>query len=124
MDFNDATLSIHRQYPGLNTSDLRNMMDDEVRDEQARLKVAHPYNRTSYARAVSTAHDRILNWLATADEYQINDIASFVASHRRACVWSVLVGQRMKEQAALDERCACQWCGKPIEVSEPSTDID
>ncbi len=97
MDFNDATTDIQKKYPTLNTSDVRNMMDDEVRSEEERLSKERGI-RDKYQRAVNTAHERILQWIATADEYQVDDVASFIASHRRACAWAVLVGQRLKEE--------------------------
>ncbi len=99
MDFNDATTDIQKKYPTLNTSDVRNMMDDEIRAEEERLSKERGI-RDKYQRAVTAAHERILQWIATADEFAIDDVASFVASHRRACVWAVLVGQRLKEEQA------------------------
>ncbi len=99
MDFNDASHDISKKYPTLSTSDIRNMMDDEIREEESRRDNSNRGGHR-YERAVATAHERILQWIATADEYQVNDVASFVASHRRACVWAVLVGQRLSKETA------------------------
>ncbi len=110
MDFNDATRDIQTKYPMLNTSDLRNMMDDEIRSEEDRLSKERGL-RDKYQRAVTAAHSRILDWIGKADEYQIDDVASFIASHRRACCWAVLIGQRLKAQAHAGH-ALCLFCGE------------
>jgi len=49
------------------------------------------------------AHERILGWLETAEEYHVEltfeSLAHFAGSHRKACVWAVLIGKAMKTQA-------------------------
>jgi len=56
-----------------------------------------------FPEAVETAHDLMLNWLDTAHEYRVDDdsladIASFLANHRRACVWAVLISKAHKSE--------------------------
>ena len=91
MDLFDAVSDIRRQHPELDEDEIRSAMDSEVTYEEGRLK-----GQRKYARAVESAHFRILAWLQEdPSEYRINffdpnSMAHFVVRHRTACTWAVL----------------------------------
>ena len=62
--------------------------------------------KTKYQSAVEIAAGRIDEWLSSADEYAVDvtsleDLARFVASHRTACVWAVLMGKALAKEREL-----------------------
>jgi len=85
-----ATTGIPRSYQG----DFFGALDYEavsVREETRRTRG----RACRWDRAVDTAAARILEWFQHADEYhdQVSaDLPGFVISHRKACVWAVLLG--------------------------------
>ena len=89
MNFFTALATIRKEFPHLDESELRSAMDSEIASEEKRLT-----GRGVYARAVESAQIRIVEWLKTGNEYQIDftadGLAKFVSSHRPACVWAVL----------------------------------
>ncbi len=100
MDFNDAARDIYQRYNGeTSQSDIRAMLDDEIRSEEKRLRDRGGRGHMVYASAVQTAHKRILEWIETAPEFDTSDLVSFVAHSRHACVWAVLLGQRINATA-------------------------
>ena len=64
--------------------------------EDVREQTRRGYGRRCrYAEAVDTAAGRVLAWFKNAEEYRDQvtaDLPGFVVSHRRACVWAVLLG--------------------------------
>ncbi len=84
MYYNDAIMDIAREFPHVDTFQLRAMLDDEVSQCRAR----------GYARQVEESAALIRLWLKEAE---VNtDMVRFVASHRRAYVWAALVREQMK----------------------------
>ncbi len=81
--------------------DAQNMIRLEAKEGLAQLKANNPHARNKEGLAQQVACERILNWLTTAGEYAVNtsdlrDLASFINSHRQACVWAVLIGKAVQ----------------------------
>lgn len=94
METMDATQALVKEF-GVNRDDARKAIDSEsdfIREDGKRDRL-----RISYAASIDTAYQRIAAWIRTAEEYRVKldweDLAKFVASHRPACVWAVLVGK-------------------------------
>ena len=51
--------------------------------------------------AVEKAHELMLEWIEHAHEFKVDDnlgdVASFVASHRSACVWAILISKHHRQ---------------------------
>lgn len=61
-------------------------------------------------QALEMAYEHLVDWLQNGKEYAVKlnyiDVAQFVLSHRKSCVWAVLVAksrQRYKETGAQGE---------------------
>jgi hypothetical protein len=103
MDFFDALASLQKIAPGYDDA-LRNALDSEVEHEEKRIRGLGVRN-AAYARAVESAHDRIKDWIETADSYldyrgSIDPavLLRFVSTHRHAVVIAVLIGNELNKQ--------------------------
>ena len=85
-------------YPNAHAADYDAMVQDEAENEMREFK--RRSTARNWTNAYQVAQERIQRWADEAHEYAICrggfTIASFVASHRRACVWAVLVGREAK----------------------------
>ena len=70
-------------------NDAGKMIQHEAEAEIARGALKGQKNQ--YDKAVDIALDRLLDWFKNGAEYHIEPIHEFVASHRRACIWAVLL---------------------------------
>lgn len=90
-----------------------NIAPGSVREEEA-LKMLREEAETfleysrwadsrSWKSAIKVAADRIITWYESAHEFHPEkDLISFVTSHRRPCVWAVLMG-RNEPHKEIDE---------------------
>jgi len=62
------------------------------RDETQAIIDSNTKYRERWAVAGLQAEERLLLWARSATDYRVSDLPWFIASHRRACVWAVLVG--------------------------------
>ena len=90
----EAAAKIIEKHPWLkgHARDLESCMSDEADYWQ------RPGGAPGFREAVETAHGHMLNWLDRAHEFHVDiddpeDIARFVAGHRRACVWAILISR-------------------------------
>lgn len=88
-------------YPAAHSHDYDAMVQVEA-DEQ--MAVAGDLRTPKNQKAAElVAQERIQTWADGAQEYAISrggfTLASFVASHRRACVWAVLIGREAAGEA-------------------------
>lgn len=90
MDYNDTILDITREFPHVDTFQLRAMLDDEVSQCKAR----------GYERKLEESAALIRLWLKEAE---VNtDMARFVTSHRRAYVWAALIREQEQRKTLED----------------------
>lgn len=71
--------------------DAMKMIMAEAESEVARG--AFYGQRNQAGKGVEVALERLIDWYDHGDEYNIEPIYYFVASHRVACVWAVLLKQ-------------------------------
>jgi len=98
MDFFDAAQDIRRQFPSLEYYQVAGALDREI----GFTKLT---GRNQYARKVEMAHGRILEWLRTGSEYEVNpgdleSLMKFVTYNRPSTVWAVLSSHYLKQDAA------------------------
>jgi hypothetical protein len=90
MDSIEAGFALAKEF-GVREEDARKAIDLEAADIRENGKLIR------YAKSVELATDRVRSWLKDGDEYAVKlnwlDLASFVSSHRPACVWAVLVAK-------------------------------
>jgi len=70
-----------------------------MQQEEARQIIdSNPLYRERWAVATLQSEERLLLWARSATDYRekVSDLPWFVASHRRACVWAVLIGLKSK----------------------------
>ncbi|NBW07838.1 MAG: hypothetical protein EBR82_07405 [Caulobacteraceae bacterium] len=84
-------------YPRAMTADYVFMVEKEANHEMERRKIRRTMGNIKEAR--ETAEKRIQAWADESEEYNIERLSTFVASHRPACVWAVLIGREAKESA-------------------------
>lgn len=75
-------------------TEVLGVLRDLIHRYEARMK-----GRGKYEAATRSACESILYWYETANEYTLDDVAGFVASHDPACVWAVLIGRDTPVQA-------------------------
>jgi hypothetical protein len=97
----EASAQIIKKFPWLaeRERDLESCIAGEAEYWQG-LAPAHGGTKKLHD-AVDKAHDLIVEWLEQAYEFQVDvddpeDLSKFVASHRRACVWTVLVARHSR----------------------------
>jgi len=74
--------------------DVRKMIEIEAEEEikSGRLKGLH----SQHSLAIEIALNRASEWFEMAKEYNCNPVYDFVASHRHACVYFVLLGKGLE----------------------------
>ena len=88
----DAYQTFNAQFP-CGERQYLSMVRDEAEHIRADSLSDHGYT-VSFASARRKAEDLILTWARDANSYDLSDLPRFVATHRRACIWAVLVGQQ------------------------------
>jgi hypothetical protein len=90
MDSIDAADLLVKEF-AVDQTDANKAINWEIEDSDFR-----PHKR--YSTKVEHAYGRIKSWLSGAHEYRVSlewsDLAQFVASHRRACVWAIFEGKK------------------------------
>lgn len=92
--FKMAAQKIEIEIPSYLECDYDKMISCEIKEIDEK--------RCSYSDKVSIASDRMINWFINANDYRINlssikTVREFVASHRIACVWSILLRLELEE---------------------------
>jgi len=83
------------EYPSMIADDITKMLDVEVNDQ---FKDGYYKGiRNKYEVAQIDALNRFSDWFRNYKEYSkmIKDLPSFVASHRRAAVYIILLAQKL-----------------------------
>ena len=99
----EVSAEIIKKFPWLKEyeRDLESCLNDEAeywhRDERVGIR------KRDFPEAVDVAFDLMLKWFGRAHEFQVDvddlgDLSRFVASHRRACVWAVLISRNQHRQ--------------------------
>ena len=70
-------------------SDAAKMIDNEAEHEIS--TGALKGQRNQYGKAVKIALERMLEWYNSGLEYHFDSCHDFLASHRRACAWTVFL---------------------------------
>ena len=86
MSYEEVITGIMRTHPKLDSDQIRAMFDDELKTQYVDGK--------RYKRALEDTQWLILLWLKEAELSQ--DMARFVAYHRRAYIWAALVREQMR----------------------------
>lgn len=96
----DVIQDVKAGHPGLNHSDLVNMIGYEFKDILRFRFNRKPQTASPVMVSIAylEAEGRIKMWLETSASYSVDgsdlaNMASFVASHGTACVWAVLCGK-------------------------------
>ena len=101
----EASAKIFKKFPWLkeHKRDLELCLNDEAeyywqRDGRGGV----PYS--DFTEAVDIAFDFMLEWFERAHEFHVDvddleDLSRFVAGHRRACVWAVLISRHHNRTA-------------------------
>lgn len=88
----DAYQTFNSQFP-CEEQQYLNMVRDEA--EHIRVDSLYDHGFTgSFASACRKAEKLILAWAKSANSHDLSDLPRFVATHRRACIWAVLVGRQ------------------------------
>jgi len=69
--------------------DAAKMIANEAQNEIDRGTFHHQKNQ--YSKAVDVALERMLEWYNEGLEYHFETVHEFIASHRLACSWAVLL---------------------------------
>jgi hypothetical protein len=93
MDSRDYAHKLEKEF-AVDHTDALKMLDMETDEQQE-----GPYHggKIRYQQALDAAYESIRDWLLHGDQYAVNldwdSMVQFVASHRRACVWAVLLSK-------------------------------
>lgn len=86
-----------KAYPNASIYDYVSMVDKESDQELERRKMRRTARNIQDARDIAAR--RIMEWANSAGEFRLSPMSTFVASHRPACVWAVMIGNEAREGA-------------------------
>lgn len=96
-DFYFMVTDLHQKFPFLRVTALKQILDEEAQHQREHNKEVSG-RVCQWPTAYQRAHKVLLDWLSNGYTYavdpkNIDDVAMFVASHRRTCVWAVLLSK-------------------------------